>query len=265
MLIVVVGVALIIGSVAGFCYMRYTRSELHAMIGTETLSIPELEDLRKISDELGATGGFRKITEVVGAAHPGPAGPLISEVSRTPCVWYRCRIDREYEYIEHKDDGKREVHKRREKVRDYTSSNGYSIIDPQGRTIGVAPAGKRPEGAEKTVDTFQPAIGGATPLMEFVGSELDALRTESRDTTLGYHYQEWLVRPGTQLYVLGEVTDATGALVIGKPKGRGHFIVATKTEEELRADRVLRHRFLAVGVIATFVLGIALLVIGFIR
>src|SRR3954453_7046758 len=101
------GVLLLVASGAGFWYMRATKRELHAMIGTETLSIPELEDLRRISDELGSRGGFRKTAEIVGAAHPRPEGPLAAEISKTPCVWYRYRVDRQYEHVEYRDGRRR--------------------------------------------------------------------------------------------------------------------------------------------------------------
>src|SRR5690606_39854698 len=93
----------------------HTRSELHAMIGTETLSIPQLEQYRQASDEVGGRGAFRKTAEVVGAAHPGPHGPLKAELSKTECVWYRYRIDRHYEVIEYRD-GKRHRRKRTERI-----------------------------------------------------------------------------------------------------------------------------------------------------
>ncbi|WP_328606281.1 E3 ubiquitin ligase family protein [Amycolatopsis sp. NBC_00345] len=259
----VLGVLLVVAAVAGFVWMRATKSELHAMIGTETLSFPELEELRRVSDELGGRGGFRKVTEVVGAAHPRPEGPLIAEVSKTPCVWYRYQVEREYEHVVYRD-GRRRRSKRTEKVADHTSNEGYALIDEQGRTIGVAPDGTRPEAVEQTVDRFEPYQGGDQSF-ELFGLRLPALLGGSRDSTLGYRYREWLIRPGTRLYVLGEAHDNAGPLVIGKPRERGHFLIAAKTEEELRADRTRRHKLLAAGVLIAFFGGIALTVVGIVR
>jgi hypothetical protein len=104
--LVVGGVLLPTAAVAGFFLMQRTRSELHAMIGTETLPVAELERLRGISDELGARGGFRKVAEVVGAAYPRQEGLLAAEIGKTPCVWYRYRVDRRYEEIAYRE-GKR--------------------------------------------------------------------------------------------------------------------------------------------------------------
>ena len=193
----ILGVLLVAAAVGGFFYMQATKRELHAIIGTDTLTIPELEDLRRISDELGARGGFRKTSEVVGAAHPRPEGVLTSEISKAPCVWYRYRVEREYEHMEYRD-GRRRYSKRREKVADHTSDAGYALIDQQGCTIGVAPGGARPEGVERSVDRFEPYQGGDQSF-DLFGIRIPGFLAGKRDSTIGYHYQEWIIRPGTPL------------------------------------------------------------------
>ncbi|HVW40272.1 MAG TPA: E3 ubiquitin ligase family protein [Amycolatopsis sp.] len=259
----VVGIVLIVAAVVGFFFMRSTKRELHAMIGTDTMTIPELEDLRRISDELGARGGFRKTAEVVGAAHQRPEGLLTAEISKTPCVWYRYRIEREYEHVEYRD-GRRRYSKRREKVADHTSDAGYALIDSAGRTIGVAPDGTKPEGVEESVDRFEPYQGGDQPV-ELFGLRLPGFLAGGRDGTIGFHYKEWLIRPGTPLYILGEVHDIIGPLVIAKPQEKGHFIVSAKSERQLRDDRTRRHKLLATGVLVAFFGGLALTVVGIVR
>lgn len=250
---------LLVVAVGAFFYMKHTRSELHAMIGTETLSIPELERYRTASDELGSSGSFRKASEVVGAAHPRPEGLLTAELSKTECVWFKYRIDRHYEVVEYRD-GKRHRRKRTERVAEHTSQQGYAVIDDEGRTIGVDPGGTEPDGPEQTVSRFEPHQGRDSG-MELFGFRLPPLLGRG-DTTIGYDYKEWVIRPGRRLYVLGEVHDRIGPLVIGKPSGEGHFIISTRSEEELRDSRVKRHKLLAVSVIASAVLGVGFLVAG---
>ncbi|MFF5986394.1 E3 ubiquitin ligase family protein [Prauserella flavalba] len=254
----IAGALLVVAAVAGFFYMRHTKSELHAMIGTETLSIPELERLRGISDELGAKGSFRKVAEVVGAAHPRPEGLLTSELSKTECVWYRYQIERQYETVEYRD-GKRHRSKRTEQVANHTSWEGYALIDEQRRTIGVDPNGTKPDGVEQTVNRFEPYRGNdGSPVL--FGFTLPQFVLGNNSTTIGYQYREWVIRPGRRLYILGEVHDRIGPLVIGKPENGGHFLLSTRTEQELRDDRVKRHKLLAVGVIAATLIGIVLVV-----
>jgi hypothetical protein len=263
MALIIGGIVLILAAVAGFFLMRRTRSELHTMIGTETLSIPQLEDERRISDELGARGGFRKIAEVVGNAHTSQEGLLTAEISKTECVWYRYRIFRQYEHIEYRD-GRRHQSKRTERVAEHTTNNGYALIDDQGRTIGVDPYGTDPDGVEQTVNRFEPYQGGGRDSVSFFGIDLPFLGRND-DTTIGFEYQEWLIRPGRPLYILGEVHDKIGPLVIAKPDNNGHFIISTRTETQLRTSRTQRHKLLAIGVIAAFILGLTLLAIGMVR
>ncbi|CAM2859606.1 E3 ubiquitin ligase family protein [Saccharomonospora xinjiangensis] len=255
----IAGVVLLVVAVAAFLSMKHTRDQLHTMIGTETLSIPELEQYRAASDEVGASGMFRKTSEVVGEASPSPDGPLTAELSKAECVWYRYRIDRHYEVIEYRD-GKRHRRKRTERVAEHTSRENYAIIDEQGRTINVDPDGITPDGAEQTVSRFEPRRGRQGGI-DLFGIVLPALSGRG-DTTIGYDYKEWVVRPGRRLYVLGEVHDRTGALTIGKPEGKGHFIISTRTEQELRDSRVRRHRLLAIGTVASALGGLGLLVAG---
>lgn len=81
-------------------------------------------------------------------------------------------------------------------------------------------------------------------------------------STIGYEYQEWVIRPGQRLYVLGEVHDKIGPLVIGKPEQGGHFIISTRSEEEVRASTRTQHRALAIGIPIAAVAGLVLVVVG---
>ncbi|GAA1244638.1 hypothetical protein GCM10009676_33110 [Prauserella halophila] len=242
--------------VAAFFFMQHTKKELHAMIGTETLSIPELEAERTVSDELGAKGSFRKATEVVGAAHPRPEGVLTSELGKHECVWYRYTVEREYEHVEYRD-GDRRTSRRTEKMTDHASNAGFAVIDEAGRTIGVDPSGERLDSPEQVVDRFEPAESGRDSV-ELFGIKLPSFGGGNR--TIGYKYKEWIVRPGQRLYILGEVHDRIGPLVIGRPSEDGYFIVSTRSEGELRRSRETRHKFLALGTVAGVVIGTGLVV-----
>ncbi|WP_369822084.1 GIDE domain-containing protein [Saccharomonospora sp. CUA-673] len=93
--------------------------------------------------------------------------------------------------------------------------------------------------------------------MELFGVRLPNFGGGNR--TIGYKYKEWVVRPGQRLYVHGEVNDAAGPLIIGKPVEGGFFIVSTRTEAELRKAHETRHKFLAAGAIGGVVIGVGLL------
>lgn len=254
----IAGLIVIAAGVTAFFFMRRTKSELHAMIGTETLSISELERLRGISDELGASGGFRKVAEVVGTAHPRPEGLLTAELSKSECVWYSYEVHRKYETTEYRN-GERRTVRRSERVAGHTSWEGYALIDEQRRTIGVDPSGARPDGVEQSVSRFEPYQGGRDSV-ELFGFTIPGVLTGNSGGTIGYDYKEWVIRPGGRLYILGEVHDKIGPLVISKPENGGHFLISTRTEQELRVSREKRHKFLATGVIAAVLTGVGLIV-----
>lgn len=259
MWLVIIGVVLVLVGVGCLYGARLAQREVYAMVAAETLSVPELEELRHISDELGATGGFRKTCEVVGDAHPSPQGLLRAELSGVECVWHRHRIERRYKHYDRDSDGRTRVCTRTETVAEHTSGPGFALIR-DGRTIGVDHGGRRPTDVEQVASRFTEGEerdpGGWTGMLgTLVGGD--------RDVTIGYQHTEWALRPGTRMYVLGEVHDRIGPLVIGPPEDpKQPFVLSTKSEQQLTADARDEQRLLAWGGLALMVLGLVLAVFG---
>ncbi|GAB3295332.1 hypothetical protein GCM10027563_36630 [Parasphingorhabdus pacifica] len=251
-----IGLALLVGAAVGFFFMRQARDELHAMIGAETLPVGELETLRGASDEIGARGSFRKRCEVVGSAHPRPEGVLVSQLSGTECVWHRHEVVRHYEHV-HYRNGRRRVKRRKETVAGHTSWEGYAIRDDQNVLIGLDPNGTAPDRPEQVLDRYEPHRPDGPSLF---GVQLPRMFDSSG--TIGYQYNEWVIRPGTRLYVLGEVHDKIGPLVIGNPEADGHFMISTRSEQELRDSRGTRHKLLSVAVLVAAPAGLVFTVFG---
>lgn len=251
-------IVLIGGAICLYLAVRAQR-EVHAMLAAETLSVPELERLRGISDELGARGGFRKVAEVVGAAAPGPEGLLRAEMSGAESVWHAQRVQRHYTETDTDADGDSRTTRRTETVAQHFSSPAFTVVR-DGHAIVVDHDGRRLDGAEQVVDRFEQAHdarrGG------FLGALGDLL---DNDDTIGFQYTEWVVRPGTPLYVLGEVHDRGGALVIGPPTDRSqHFVVSTRSEEELTAHTRRHQRLMARIGAGVVLLGLVLVALAII-
>ncbi|GEL20164.1 E3 ubiquitin ligase family protein [Pseudonocardia asaccharolytica] len=254
-----IGIVLVLAG-AGCLYAAVRQQRIvYAMMAAETLSVPELEQLRTISDELGARGGFRKLCEVVGATHPGPHGLLRSELTGTECVWHSHEVQRRYKHYQRDSEGRTTVSTRTETVAEHTSEAGFALHH-DGRTIGVDHGGRRPDGAEKVADRFERSGTGTENGWR---GTLGARARSGRDETIGYQYTEWVLRPGTQMYVLGEVHDVTGSLVIAPPADRKHpFVLSTRSEEQLTASGRTRQRRMAWSGAALIVLGLVLVVAG---
>lgn len=254
------GLILLVAGAA--CLYGATRAqrEVHAMLAADTLSVPELEELRTISDELGARGGFRKVCEVVGAAHPAPQGLLRSELAGVECVWHSHRVQRRYKHYDRDSEGRTRVTTRTETVAEQTSAQGFALIR-DGLTIGVDHAGRRPDGVEQVADRFSEGerqeTGGG-----WMGT-LGTLVGGDRDVTLGYQHTEWALRAGTPMYVLGEVHDRIGPLVIAPPTDpKQPFVLSTRSEEELTASARSAQRWFAWGGLALAVVGVVVVVIA---
>lgn len=250
------GIAVLVAAVVGFFFMRKARGELHAMIGAETLPVSELEQRRSTADELGGRGGFRERCEVVGAAHPRPEGLLVSELSSSECVWYRYRVRRHYERQRSGPDNRTRRERKIQTLVEHTSGEGYAVQDDGGQLIGVDPNGTRPDHPERFVKRFEPHQKQGPTLF---GVQLP--RMFDLSGTIGYEYEEWIIRPGQRLYVLGEVHDRIGPLVIAKPE-QGYFIISTRSEQELRRTRRKRHTLLSTGVLIAAPLGLLLTALG---
>ena len=254
--LIVLGVILVVAGVAGFLLAHLMRRDVHAMIAAETLPVAELRMYHQTALEVSGPGGFRRVCEVVGLAQPGPSGPLISEISKTPCVWHRHEIKRRYRHVHYDSNNRRQVSERTETVAKHTSAAPIAVTDQTG-TVLVQASGLRSDAMEQVVNTFephQPQLTGPT----IFGIQLGGW---NRDDTIGYEYTEWVLRPGVRLYVHGEASDSSGQLVFGKPAG-GPFIVSTKTEDELRAQSSTRQKVFAFGGLGAGVLGLVLLVVG---
>src|SRR5690606_35082777 len=89
------------------------------------------------------------------------------------------------------------------------------------------------------------------------------LRAGDRSGTIGFRYQEWVIRPGTRLYVHGEVSDATGEQAFAKAE-KGAYLISTRAEEELVQEAGERAMWASIGSRVLAVIGIVLIVVGII-
>jgi hypothetical protein len=253
------GIVFLLAGGVGVFFLRRFRDQLHAMIGTETWAIEELEQQKRAAQEVVGEGEFRQQAEVVGVAHPRPEGLIVSEGSGTECVWFHYQVEIEFREEYWDNEGRRKTRKRTETVHDNVSHEGYALRDDNGQLIGIDPNGAPPDRPEQTLDRFDPR---EREQPEVFGVKLPKFLDSSN--IIGHHHKEWVIRPEQRLYVLGEAHDKIGPLVVAKPP-KGSFVISTRSEEELRADRRTRHKWLRAGVLAGVPLGIALIVAGVLK
>ncbi|SFN07640.1 E3 Ubiquitin ligase [Pseudonocardia ammonioxydans] len=252
-----IGIVLLLAGGGCFWMAVRTQRRVHAMMAAETLAVPELLERARITADLGGgPGGFRLVCEVVGETAPAPVGILRSELAGVECVWHAHRVERRFERRERDDEGRMRTSTHTETVSERTSPHGWPLVR-DGHSIGVDPGGVRPDPVEQVLDRFEPGAGpsGGVGDSGFLGGH--------RDRTVGYRHQEWVLRPGVRMYVLGEVDDRDGPLVIRRPQDRAHpFVLSTRTEEELTTAARAGQRWWARGGAAAVLLGLVLAVAG---
>jgi hypothetical protein len=257
----IAGIVLLLVAVAACFFARSERGDARKATATETMACGDVAGLSKgVADELGG-GVFRQRCEVVGKAQPGPAGLLEGPESGVGAVWTRTQVTHKYWVMEEtKVDGRitRNRSEREETVSAHESASPFAVADASG-AVAIAPEGAEIDAPEQVLDRFDAAGAGAALADDLISS---FLRSGNDSGTLGFAYEEWVIRPGARLYVQGEVADRTGELAFGKPEDGGPFLVSTRSEEEI-VSHALRNAKIATGVAAVSgVLGLVLVVAG---
>jgi hypothetical protein len=257
----IVGIVLLLVAVAAWFFARSERGEARKATATETMACGDVAGLSKgVADEVGG-GAFRQRCEVVGTAQPGPAGLLKGPESGVDAVWTRTRVTHKYWVMEEtKVDGRvtRNRRERQETVSSHESASPFAVADASG-AVAVAPEGARIDAPEQVLDRFDATGAGAALTDGLLGS---FLRSGSDSGTLGFGYEEWVIRPGARLYVQGEVADRTGELAFGKPEDDGPFLVSTRSEEEIVSGALGNAKVATVVAAVAGALGLVLVVAG---
>jgi len=238
MVMIIIGVVLLAIGVGLVFGKRSQKDKVLEIKATRTSPAAELNELAaSVRESLGQPGGFCQVAEVKGQVKCEP--PLVSEMGKQPCAYYSCQVTRRYEetYWETDSNTRQRVQKTRsgeETVSSNSQRTPFYIEDATGR-VKVNPEGITPD-TIKTVDRFEPGeppAGGEIRFGSFTLSlGLGAVAAGRR--TLGYHFEEHVLPVNRPAYVLGEASDTTGEVVIGKPKEKGRkFIISLKSEDEL--------------------------------
>lgn len=239
-------IALGVALVCGYFTYSYNR-KMHAMVTTETFTVRQLGELRDAASQAAGPGAFRHTCEVKGVARRGPEGLLTSDIGEKRCVWHRHVVTRKYWKTERDSEGRSRRVERTEKVAERVSEIPFAVEDQTGRIL-VHPKGTQVDELPKAVDRFEREKQQRTQLK--MGKFSMSLPSGGRSGTIGYRYEEWILKPGTRLYVLGQASDGYGELVVEKPDS-GPFVISTKDEMELvQQARKFQQIAIAVGAVA---------------
>ncbi len=230
----------------------------------QTSTAKELTEMcASINQELGTTGGFRQLAEVKGIIKCDT--PLTAELSKQPCVYYDMKVEERYEetYWD-KDANGNQVRKTRTGNTTVSSNSqrvNFYVEDATGR-IQVNPNGADIDPVQ-VVNKYEPHTANQTRI-SFGGFSLNLTAGSTGDRKiLGYEYTEKIIPLDRSVYVLGEATDSSGALMIQQPQEKGKpYIITLKSEEELTKSTESAIKGFMIGAIVCWVLGAAAIVFG---
>ena len=244
------GIVLIVIALGVVLFERNQTGRANTAKLTETLSCADIDTLaRGVQSEVG--GGFHERCEVVGQAAPGEGGAIKAPHSGVEVVWHRSTVTHRYWEMEEKvvdGDRTRNRVEREEVVSNITSSSPFAVRDATG-VVAVNPDGADVDRPERVLDRFDPHVeNSSAPVPSGLAGVLSSfLRSGSQSGTLGFEYEEWVIRPGARLYVHGEVSDASGRVAFAKP-AEGRYMISTRSEEQIvgaaerNAKIAVRHR-----------------------
>lgn len=204
----------------------------------------------QIAEELDRAD--RVACRVLGTAEPGSGGELTSPFAAVPCVWYEATLTHSWTTTMlvpvTVSDGKNtstqmqtQTITHTETLFHETSGSTFAVRDATG-AVAVSPDGAKVDGADTSYDGWE---APATP-------EAAAISIPSSAANL--HYTEKVLRPGAQLYVLGEAAYTGDGPLLRGPSS-GDYLISTRS-----ADSHLNR--LRNGEVALYSLAVLVLLIG---
>lgn len=209
-----------------------------ALVGTETSRIGMLQELASAAADAAGPDSYRERVEVEGEVAAGPDGLLSSEPNGTPCVWHRQKVTRRFKETSTDAQGRRTTSESDEVASDDRTSAPFWVRDGSGEIL-VHP--------EVVVDA---ATKGRTVTRRGDGGK-----------TLGYTVEEWVLTPGTRVFVSGEAYQRGGRLEIGAPE-KGDMVLSTRSETELLRSEAGSARTSGIVMKVAAVAAVVLVVVG---
>jgi hypothetical protein len=183
--------------------------------------------------------------------------PLTSEMTGEKCAYYSSKVIREYLERDYDDDDDIGSDRRSEVVAHNEQFTPFVVEDTTG-TVVVNAEGAEMD-AKQVVNRFERNTGSEGSSISLGGA---TIHLGGGERTLGYRYTETILPVDAPVYVLGTMQEGGG---IGTPtSGQDQrFVVSHRSEEALGQSLGKTVLWLGVAGIASIVVGVVLLVVGF--
>jgi len=239
------GGACLLIAIIGFFVLGAAKRKREDIMGTETYSSKEIQEVYKTTKEEMLDGEFSFPCELKGSIEAD--SPVTAPMSGKRGVWYRSTVERQRQETHWTTDkkGRRRKTTRQvwETVSDEKDRCDFHVVDESGRTL-VRSSGAEIIGAHIVFDRYEKEPGYGD------------------NRVLGHRRQEWLVPVGVPVYALGHVTDRGGELAMQDVDGDDRYIISLKSERELVEGLGGRVKLWRVLVPVLGVIGVGLIVLG---
>jgi E3 Ubiquitin ligase len=246
------GFLLVIAGVVCWVLARKAAKTQLALASTETLTVRDIEALSAATEQAAGPGLLRTMCEVQGTVREGPDGPLSSPLAGVECVWYANVVLRK---TRAQDGTSVRISLGLDSTS--TSTQPFYVEDETGRILLLAFT------ESGTTAIGKPRIHGMPDAVDQVME-----RTEPGDAanggtgTVESRYYEWVLRPGRQVFALGEVTDSSGELVLGPPRDGGPYLLSRQPQDVVMEDQRKSQTKLTFAAYFTGVSGVLLMFLG---
>ncbi len=250
-----------------FYVSRRTEEKIRAILSVEASTVSELEELYSRVTEEAGKGYFGVKCKLYGTVECDK--PLTSELAKKRCVYYKMRVEREWE--EERTERRRDkhgnvyyetvTHRGSDVVAENIRSVDFWLRNHTGR-IHIYPDGAEFD-AQKVYEKFEPAesihAGRITigSISIVIPAPLEGRRT------IGYRSTESIIPVDRPAFILGWASDERGELAVQRPREEGFFIISYKSEREYISSLHKKRRNLIIGGTVAFLIGILLIIMGF--
>jgi len=256
-MLLIIGI-LLLAAGGGLYYIR--QQQLSKALEIKYHETSTIQSVRELYNDLVETVGIGSysgnIVELSGVGLSDD--PLTAIYSQRPVLAYEASVEREYEVTEQERDNEgnyRTVVKRSsETVSQQSEYVIFTLNDGSGDTLRIDMQGARKDFMQ-SVDRFESEAPRGLSL-SFGGA--------SGSRTIGYRYKEQVIPNNAKLYILGEVNDRAGELMVSKPKEKDKpFIVSTKSEDELVHSAESSAKWQQIGAIVSAIAGVGCILVSF--
>ena len=260
-----IGLGFFVAGIILFFQWQKTIKKIHGIKDTDTSTVAQLQEMSNaIAQELGTVGAFKEQVEVKGIITSN--NPLIAELSQRPCIYTKMRVIEKYEeiYYETDEEGNRQRRTRQGSttLADNTLQISFQLDDGTGK-IQVNPNEAEIEAIE-VVNSYELYQNQSSLSLGAFNLNLSISSPNSANKRiLGHQYNEWILPVDSKIYLLGEITDSDGHLLIHKPIDKNNrFLITYKSEEELLQSKESQVKTQKIWMITCSLIGIICMIIG---